>query len=334
MANSTIKFKHTFSLSPQWRQKFVDELGATILNNPSIMEFDKKMASGNCFFTEIIPGLSVLLIDAVINTPIEFTRLASEDDFWIIYFDLSDTLNKHRINKHNFEIGDRSKFGLGVLDSHISSTYVADEHSCIYSLRIFIDKKLVAESLKKIDLNQQFKGVFDRNKKKVFFYKHIDSRSKIELFSLKKQSIKGPNYDLKIKSTVYNLLAYFFERASEVSTAKVTYEKDVEAINRSQDFLISNLYHPFPGIDELSRIANMSASKYNKLYKIIYGMSPASYFKDRKLELSRELLSSGHYKYINDIALELGYSKTTYFTMIFKNNFGYLPSVIFIKKEE
>lgn len=334
MANSTIKFKHTFSLSPGWRQKFVDELSAKILDNQKIMEFDKTMATGYCYFTEIIPGLSVLLIDTVINAPIEFTRLASVDDFWIIYFDLSDNLNKHKIYKYNFEIGDRSNFGLGVIDSHISSTYFADEDSRIYSLRIFIDKKLVEQRLKNCDLNEQFKGVFNRNKKKIFFYKHIDSRSKIELFTLKKQFVKDPNYELKIKSTVYNLLAYFFERASEVSTAKVTYEKDIEAINRSQEFLISNLYHPFPGIEDLSRIANMSASKYNKLYKLIYGMSPASYFKNRKLDLSKELLSSGKYKYINDIALELGYSKTTYFTMIFKSNFGYLPSVIFLKKED
>lgn len=334
MANSTIKFKHTFSLSPQWRQKFVDELDAKILEDHRIMAFDEKMASGYCYFTEIIPGLSVLLIDAVINAPIEFTRLSSEDDFWIIYFHLSDSLNKHRIYQHNFEIGDHSKFGLGVIDSHISSTYCAGEQSSIYSLRIFIDKKLAAESLKNIELHEQFKGVFNRNKKKIFFYKHIDSRSKIELFTLKKQSINDANYELKIKSTVYNLLAYFFERVSEVSTTKVTYEKDVEAINRSQEFLISNLYQPFPGIDELSRIANMSASKYNKLYKLIYGMSPASYFKDTKLKLSKELLASGNYKYINEIALELGYSKTTYFTMIFKNNFGFLPSVIFVKKDD
>ena len=57
-------------------------------------------------------------------------------------------------------------------------------------------------------------------------------------------------------------------------------------------------------------------------------MSPALFFKNEKLLLAKELLESGDFKLISDVAYELGYNKTTYFSSIFRNHFGVLPHTL------
>ncbi len=327
-------FNHTFSFSTDWRKKFLDELGGYIESDQRIMSFKPPIAEGETFFMEIAPGFAVLLIDAVLNIPLRLVRLPSEGDFWIIYYDLSDDINRHTVNKSNFEVGDSSKFGLGVIDSRIVSSYNIEMGNHLYSLRLFIDKKLMKTYLNKSKLTEEFKDVFDRRKKKIFFYKNIDSRSKVALFNLKQQRINDFYFEFEIKSSAYQLLGYFLERINVEVAAKMIYEKDAEALEKSQDFLISQLYLSFPGIEKLATKANMSASKYNKAYKAMYGSSPATFFKQEKLKLATELLLSGKFKYISEVVFEMGYNKTTYFTLLYKNNFGVLPSEIFVKRED
>lgn len=188
--------------------------------------------------------------------------------------------------------------------------------------------------LNKSNLKEEFKDVFDRKKKKIFFYKHIDSRSKVALFKLKQQRINDFFFEFEIKSTAYQLLGYFLERTNLEITSKTFYEKDAEALEKSQDYLMSQLYLSFPGIEKLAAIAHMSASKFNKAYKDRYGTSPASFFKQEKLKVATELLLSGKFRYISEVVFEMGYNKTTYFTLLYKNNFGILPSEIFVKRED
>ncbi|WP_430613103.1 helix-turn-helix domain-containing protein [Flavobacterium sp. JP2137] len=334
MENSVIEVNHTFSLSHHWRAAFVEKLGARILADKRIMLFEQAAAKGETYFMEVAPGIFALLIDAEVQIPIRFTRMPSEDDFWIIYYDLSDNLNKHTVNKVHYDIGDNSKYGLGVIDSAIHSSYHTKVGSHIYSLRIFIEKNAMKDILKNVDLKEEFKDVFNKKKKKIFFYRYIDSRSKVVLYKLKQQAIQDLNFEFAVKSTVFNLLGYFLERVSARLPVKQAYEKDVEAVEKSQEFLLTNLYLSFPGNEELAQIAHMSPSKYNKIYKGIYGSSPALFFKNQKLKLANELLASGKYRYISEVVFELGYSKTTYFTMIYKKHFGFLPSRVFKKLED
>ena len=82
MSDLTPEFKHIYSLTPEWRQKFVDEFDAKIVDNN--MSFPSETASGSSFFMEILPEISVDIIDLVLNRPIRFTRMPSDEDFWIV----------------------------------------------------------------------------------------------------------------------------------------------------------------------------------------------------------------------------------------------------------
>lgn len=321
------EFKHTFSLTDEWRQKFVDELDCTVDNEN--MYFSEEITNGSCCFLEILPDVSVLIIDSVLNKPIRFTRIPSEDDFWIVYYDLSESFSKHIIADVNHKIGYKSKLNFAIVDNKIRSTYLATVGERFFSLRLFIRKSYMKMFFNDAEFEKDFKDVFDDKKKKMFFYGHIDSRSKVILHSLKQEQIGNPNYEFLLKATTHTLLAYLIERLnSKMPNMGTHLEKDIEAVMLSQQHLLDNLLAPFPGIEFLANIANMSATKYRNLYNTIFGMSPALFFKNEKLLLAKELLESGDFKLISDVAYELGYNKTTYFSSIFREYFGVLPNTI------
>lgn len=322
------EFKHTYSLSPDWQQKFVDELGCTITDN-KIMHFPKEILDGAVYFIEISPDVSVEVVDVILQKPMRFTREKSEEEFWIVYYDLSDSYNNHMVNDVKHTIGYASKLGFGIVDNQISSSYDAKVGDRGYSLRLFIRKEAVKAFFKKEKIEKDFKKIFDSNKKKIFFYGHIDSRSKVVLHDLKQCNMNSFNYEFLLKNAAYTILAYFYERLREDSSnMKSLFEKDVAAIMKSQDFLLSDLLIPFPGIPLLAEIANMSVSKFVKLYKNIYGKSPALFFKIEKLELAKELLENGCFKSISDLSHTLGYNTTAYFSSVYKKHFGVLPNIV------
>ncbi len=328
MNNVLPEFEHTYSLKPHWQQKYVDELGCTITDD-KVMHFPKEIVDGTLYFTEISPDVSVVIIDAVLKKAMRFTRLKSEEEFWIIYYDLSDNFNSHVVNNVKHRIGYSSKLGFGIVDSQTSSSYDVKVGYRAYSLRLFIKKDAVKTFLEKEKIEKGFKKIFENNIKKIFFYGHIDSRSKVVLHDLKQHNMESFNYEFLLKNTIYTLLGYFYERLREdSSTMKSLFEKDVVAVMKSQDFLLSDLLIPFPGIIRLAEIANMSVSKFTSLYKNIYGKSPALFFKIEKLELAKELLENGNYDSISDLSNALGYSKATYFSSIYKNHFGVFPDIV------
>jgi AraC-like DNA-binding protein len=88
----------------------------------------------------------------------------------------------------------------------------------------------------------------------------------------------------------------------------------------------------FPGLEALAGMAGMSVSKYKILFSRIMKNSPQKFFTKEKLSLAQSLLQKGTFSSIKDVALELGYGKPGHFASVYKKNFGYLPSDVFVKK--
>lgn len=162
----------------------------------------------------------------------------------------------------------------------------------------------------------------------------MDSRSKVLLHDFKQQKTEDFNYEILLKSVTYNLLGYLLEKLDiNVPNKNAIFEKDHDAILKSQEFLLSNLIIPFPGIEILAKSANMSITKFKYAYRNVYGTSPAVFFRNEKLLLSRELLQSGKFNLVSEVASKLGYYKLAYFSVIYKKFFGVSPTCLDLTKK-
>lgn len=326
------EFKYTASLTADWKQDFVHGLGGTITDN-KLMNFPLESANGSGYFINISDGVSVLVLDLILEESLRFTRIPSEEDFWVLHYDMSDNFSKHYVDDVKYNIGYKSKLGFAIIDSHLSSTYISPVGERTYSLRLYIQKTFFKSFYEEIALENDFKNIFGDKIKKKFCYGHMDSRSKVILYSLKQHSMVDANYEFLLKGSIYKLLAYFVERLNSNGSNKGLFlEKDLDAIMKAQEYLLSNLFLPYPGLIVLSKIANMSISKFRSLYFNVFGISSASFLKNEKLILAKELLESGEFKLISDVAYELGYNKVSHFSIIYKKHHGHLPNVVFKAK--
>lgn len=87
---------------------------------------------------------------------------------------------------------------------------------------------------------------------------------------------------------------------------------------------IENNYKEQISLKELSGIAHLSSRQFLRVFKDNYGITPAKYIIQLKLEHARKLMFDISLN-ISEIALLSGFSDTNYFSRQFKNKFNLSP---------
>ncbi|PBJ04605.1 helix-turn-helix transcriptional regulator [Flavobacterium sp. ACN6] len=325
----TIQFSHTVTMDTDWRDDFIKKLGAVFIN-PCQLAFPKDIAGGCSYFTEVMPGLKVLVLDFTFHKLIEFTKIASSGDFCIAYYDISDEISIHKVNNTKHTVGYHSKLGMGIVDASLSSTYIPTVSERMYSFRLLISKDLIRKHLGSKIPDSIIEKTFTK-KNTFYFYSHIDSRTRVLLLKLKERRFEDTSYELFVKGAALQAFGSLIERIGESKfvVGKLS-DLDVQRIIRTQEYLMTELLEKFPGMDVLSEMAGMSASKYMRLFRKIFKTSPKSFFLKEKSLLALELVKSGRYNTISEVAFELGYSKSDYFAAVYKNRFGHPPNKDFV----
>lgn len=99
--------------------------------------------------------------------------------------------------------------------------------------------------------------------------------------------------------------------------------KDAEFI-RSLDAILGELLGDINySIDLIADKFNMSRSCFHRKVKAVTGMTPNNYVMNYRLNLSARYLADG--MRINEVALQLGFSTSSYFAKCFRQKFGILP---------
>jgi AraC-like DNA-binding protein len=317
MKEGTLHIKHRFELTPDWQQDIVNGLGSKLIDNKYLIH-DGHAATGFSLFSEVMPGLSVMLMDVVFHIDVAFTPVASSDPLYLMYFDLNEGFSTRIMEGDGQKVRYSSNLGMGFIDSDMQHTFIPTPGERYYSLRIFARKELIHSLVGEI---------------KLFFYTHIDSASRLILNELKDRPFNSPSYELLLRGVALRVLTNTLKRVRELETSvhKVS-TTDAAGVLLTAEYLTGDLLMDFPGLDALAEMAGMSASKYKTLFSKMMKNSPQRFFTKEKLSLARSLLQNGTFASIKDVALELGYSKPGYFASVYKKTFGSLPGDVFVKK--
>lgn len=332
MTEERIEFCYHYTLGPEWQQQIVAGIGATLIDN-KILTMPEHIADGGSIFLEVTPGLSVLLLDMTFKVPVAITRVPTDHNYYMVYFDIGDEITTHIIGNTVHKAGYHAKLGMGFMDCSMKGVLMPPVGKRSYSLRLLIEKshlKELAASTRDLETNNL---LFDETKNTLFFYSHIDSRSKILLSQLKENDFHSPSFELKLKSTALYLLGYLLERASrfEPIINKLS-TQDIDRIFLTSEYLMANLLSEFPGLQKMADMAEMSVSKYKGLFKKILKDSPNQFFLNEKLLLAQQLLASGNFSSVQEVAYELGYNSPNYFSKVYKQLFQVLPGEALAKQ--
>ncbi|MBE5318139.1 helix-turn-helix transcriptional regulator [Pedobacter sp. MR2016-19] len=317
MKEGTLHIKHRFELTAEWQQEIVDGLGNKLIDD-KYMIHDGRAATGFSLFLAVMPGLSVLLMDVVYHIDVAFTRMASREPLYLMYFDLNEGFSTRIVEGDRQKVRYSSDIGMGFIDSDTQSTLIPSPGERYYSLRIFASKQLINSIVGEVTL---------------FFNTHVDSASRLILNELKDRPFNTPSYELLLKGVALRVLTNTLNRVRELETSDHKMSNtDVKGVMETVKYLTSDLLMDFPGLETLAEIAGMSISKYKIIFSKMMNNSPQRFFTKEKLSLANNLLQKGTFASIKDVALELGYGKPGHFAAVYKKNFGYLPSDVFVKK--
>ncbi|MES2650866.1 MAG: AraC family transcriptional regulator [Bacteroidota bacterium] len=327
------EFSHTMTMGVGWRQDFIDQLGARLIN-PRQLIFPDHIAHGGSYFMEVMPGLMVLIVDLTFQTSVEFTKIGSKEAFCIAYYDLSDEISIHQVSGTKHKVGYHAKLGMALVDAALKSTYTPPVSERMYSFRLLISKQLLKKHLHGSIPFQMGEKAFDLKKNNIFFYSHIGSHTRLALLKLKDLSYDDPSFELSLKGTALQAFGYLIQRMHERGPAVLARLSEAETaqVLHTEDYLMGQLLEAFPGVDFLAAMAGMSISRYNKVFKKLFKASPNSFFLNEKLLLGQVLLKSGEFNTISEVAYELSYGKPSYFAKVYKKAFSRLPADDFLKK--
>ena len=281
---------------------------------------------GCSYFMEVMPGLVAIIVDSNLQMEAKERKVIDIEDYYIACYDLNNEINIHP--GKNKKVNYKSTLGLIVVDATLKNSCTPFQKA--YSFWLLISKSLFQKYVTETSHDSANRNEANNT---IFFSSHIDSRTRLCILKLTRK-YNNPSFELTFRGTSLQVFAYLVERINEngIVSGKLS-ESDTTQIIKTQTYLMEQLLGGFPGIDFLAEMTGMSVSKYKKLFKRMFKESPNGFFLREKLNLAQELLKSGNFKAINEVAYELGYVKPGYFASKYKKQFGQLPGEVFIKNK-
>ena len=134
---------------------------------------------------------------------------------------------------------------------------------------------------------------------------------------------KSSNYELIVKGYFYILLTMLL-RAKKANVEVKKSEHNAKAkLNLVKDYIDSHYMEDF-NLDELAKMFNISKYYFVRIFKKEFSKGPMAYLEEVRVRVAKNLLASTENR-ITDIALNLGFSSSSYFSQRFKILTGITP---------
>lgn len=321
--------QHYYSADLLWTENFAKQLGGKVDGNFIIIPED--LQSGIRYFLECGEGIVAYYINVEYKKSLHLIQTNQKNDFVGFYYNLTDGEATVAIHNSLYSVS-RWQYNLSVIDGSLESDYNVKNGSKTFALCIFIKKNLISEFAKENNiLLKSVDKIIDPKKNTIIRFDRMSNDSYHLLDDLRKLKVGGPVFDLNLTGTVHLLISNYLKKVlTQRILIQTVNQQDLAAIISIQHYLIDNIEKNFPNIKFLAERANMSESKFKKIFHKITGNTPNVFFMDNKLLLAKELLEQKEL-YISQISNRLHFTNSSYFASKFKKHFGISPKT-FLKE--
>ncbi len=130
----------------------------------------------------------------------------------------------------------------------------------------------------------------------------------------------GPGYEVALRAKLLELLVFLSRAYTKTDTT------EAHALLRVGNVIgaLENNYAKEWSLDELTAIAHMSRSNLMRVFRKATGQTPIEYLIRLRIQRAMELLRNSDLS-ITEIALEIGFNDSNYFTRQFRRVLGESP---------
>lgn len=316
-------FKYKMSNPMDWHIDMVKQIPITVKD--SRMMLKSNFGSGGAVYQELQSGLWIEQMDFKLNERLDVEVLPKPtNDTFFITFWVSEAEVKQKVDDQELQLNLENVSVVLISSTTNTHYHFPGKNKNIKLFMIWMTRDWLLEnafSEKTPELSQLFKS-----DKPIYFSENMDYKFKnilreLDFYNANKLSL--------LTKTLY-LMSLFFEniqRRNFNNIAKLNiHPSDIKTLMDIKHYIHS---HPLEDIslEALSDMANMSLSKFKRLFKQAFGTTPYRYCLKNKMEIAKEALQRKEYT-VSQTGFMIGYSNLSQFSKAFKNHFGCLPSEI------
>lgn len=95
-------------------------------------------------------------------------------------------------------------------------------------------------------------------------------------------------------------------------------------MTKAEDYINTHITEN-PTLESIAEYCGLSATKFSAVFKEKMGVTPHTYIVSRKIDIAKNLLLNSN-STVTDIAFQLNFSSSDYFSSVFKKYTGYTPT--------
>ncbi|NQZ78297.1 MAG: helix-turn-helix transcriptional regulator [Ekhidna sp.] len=185
---------------------------------------------------------------------------------------------------------------------------------------VFIDREEVLNIVD--ERNSRLKGLL-KDRSAFHLFREISHKLAREVEELQQSALETDVSNSMLHGMVLKIISLCLaEFKVEKLPVKLSLEKDLHEIMETTNYIEGHVDESIT-LDMLVAQTNMSSSKYRREFKVVYGISPMQYVKQKKLWKAKQLMELG--ESVAQAAYAVGYTNLSYFTRSFKAQFFMNP---------
>ena len=295
--------------------------------------FPEPVASGSLIFARLPNGIHVNIINCTMNQDWLVCRRKIREEFYILRFHeltIPDTL-EIRIGEERLKESHTIRSIADLTNTLSDWAYLGSKGTIYKGIDVLFDANWLAGYLGVQDIDDVLSAYLSLQVENVH-REPLDSeyrRLMQEVVEVQDNNDSNPMRLAIIQNRIMLLIERFFLRIYE--RKKNSYfniplsKADIDRVMQVEAVLTRDVFEPAPTISQLARMVSISESKLKKDFKMIYGSPVYEYFQKVRMQAAKDKLLAGNHS-VKEVAMELGYSNLSNFTIAFKKEFGLLPS--------
>lgn len=139
-------------------------------------------------------------------------------------------------------------------------------------------------------------------------------------------TFKKSGYNLKCLSILYD---FFADQCKENSYLPMTKFKKIQpGIKYIEDHLLDTSLRD----EKLAEVSGISKTYFRSIFIKQYGIPPMKYVRQKRIERAKQILNTGYYESIGDVAVDSGFNDIYCFCKAFKKETSLTPTEYAIRK--
>ena len=303
------------------------------LHREHLLNLPEQVGQGSIRAMEFEGGLGVIRYDCNFNHDLEIQFTVNKVHPLKFLYVTQGSLN-HRFANEN-QLHTVNQFQNAIVASSDKNGHILQfkkgVSTCVFSIEI--DRasfKSKSENFQN-GMDPSLKRLFDDGEADESFYYEGDYSLKMADLFKKINTFEGGDFlrylfleSIAHQTLVEQIIQYIDDQRQEKNQTLLR-RQEVDAIKRAADYIEANLAS-YKSMPELTKHTGLNAAKLQQGFKHLYDKTVNQYVHEARLNRSKELLLDTDDN-ISEITYKVGLSSKSYFSRIFKEEYGIQPSL-------